>query len=442
MKQKLVLTAEMKDAYNSIKGGNNTIILGVAGSGKSTFIRYLANNGLRIIKLAPTGVSAFNIGGSTAHRFFGFPPRLIETNKVAPVRSWIKLELLQNCDGILIDEVSMVRSDMMDGIDASLRLTMQNDIPFGGIPMIFMGDLGQLSPVVGHSAEKEYFKYNYKSEFFFDSKVFVDADNAGFINSFNFTKVFRQTDPVFIDYLHKIRFGTISVNEIEEINDICYGKPKTDEIVVCSRNADVDRYNSSSMYELDTQEETFTAIVDGDFKVENCNVDRLIVLKVGARVMMMMNNAEQNYYNGSMGTYIGKGVTDVEEKPCLMVKMDKENESDEETIVMVTAHKYANVEQKYNKSTNSIDNDPKGFMIQYPIKLAFAISVHKTQGLSFNKVSIDMGHRGAFVHGQLYVALSRCRSLEGLRLSRRISKSDVIIDHRVKGWLEQNDLVI
>ena len=287
--EKFILTEEMIDAYNSIKSKRNTAILGSAGTGKSSFISYLINNGMKIVKLAPTGVSAFNIGGSTTHKFFGFPPRTIESNKVPEIKDWAKLNILFNADAILIDEISMVRSDMMDGIDSALKKTLKNDLYFGGLTMIFMGDLGQLSPVVSQSAEREYFKYNYKSEFFFDSTVFTQMESDAAVNYFNFTKIFRQTDPVFISYLNKVRFGVITHREIDEINDICFGKPNNKEIVICSRNMDVKIYNDRNMYDLDTPLESFVATITGDFKVEHCNVDEVIELKVGARVMTLIN---------------------------------------------------------------------------------------------------------------------------------------------------------
>lgn len=440
-KEVIVLTDEMKDAYNSVKAGNNVIILGSAGTGKSTFIEYLIKQGIKIIKLAPTGVSAYNIAGTTVHKFCGFPPRLIEADKVPAIRSFDKLDLLYNADAILIDEISMVRADVVDGFDQTLRKTIGRDIPFGGMTVIFMGDLGQLSPVVGAQAEREYFKYNYKSEFFFDSLVFNEMDKEGMFHSFNFTKIFRQTDEVFINYLNKIRFGTITNAEIDEINERCFGKPKTNEIVLCSRNMDVDTYNNHNMSDLDTEDEIFDAVIDGDFKPENCNAERTVRLKVGARIMTLVNRPDLMYYNGTIGTYMGKAEdpTGVE---YLMMKLDKENESDEEIIARVYKHKYVDVDQKYNKDKNEIDNETRGNMEQYPVKLAFAISVHKTQGLTFSKISVDLGRHGAFTHGQLYVALSRCRTLDGLRLSRRITKQDVIIDHRVKKWLETNNLII
>lgn len=439
--EEIILTEEMKDAYNSIKAGNSTTILGCAGTGKSSFIEYLIKKGIRVIKLAPTGVAAYNIAGTTAHRFFGFPPRLIETSKVTPVRSLDKLDMLYNADCILVDEISMVRADMVDGIDMSLRKTFSKDAPFGGIPVIFMGDLGQLSPVVGNQAEREYFKYNYKSEFFFDSLVFNQMDKEGSFNAFNFTRIFRQKDEVFISYLNKIRFGVITNAEIDEINSKCFGKPKTNEIVVCSRNSDVDTYNNHNMSDLDTEEEVFDAEINGDFKPENCNAERTVRLKVGARIMTLVNKPDQNYYNGSMGTYMGKGV-DAAEETYLIMKVDKEDENDTDDIAHVYINEYKAVNQKYNKETNSIDEEASGSMKQYPVKLAFAISVHKTQGLTFSKISVDLGRYGAFTHGQLYVALSRCRTLEGLRLSRRITKQDVIIDPRVKNWLESNNLIV
>jgi ATP-dependent exoDNAse (exonuclease V) alpha subunit len=195
------------------------------------------------------------------------------------------------------------------------------------------------------------------------------------------------------------------------------------------------------MSDLETEDEFFEAKIDGDFKPENCNAERIIKLKVGARIMVLVNKPECGYYNGTMGTYLGKGVDSAGE-PYLLMKLDKENEGDEEVTVQVYRHKYIDVNQKYNRDKNTMDNETRGSMEQFPVKLAFAISVHKTQGLTFSRISVDLGRHGAFTHGQLYVALSRCRTLEGLRLSRKITKQDVIIDHRVKKWLESNNLII
>lgn len=438
--EKIILTQEMKDAYMSIKNGNNTVILGSAGSGKSTFINYLMDSGLKIIKLAPTGVSAYNISGSTCHKFFGLPPRLIEPHKVPPVKHPAKVDMLLNADAVLIDEISMVRTDMIDGINQAMQKTFISSEPFGGMTMIFMGDLGQLSPIIAGEAEKQFFQNNYKSEFFFDSTIFQEMESEGAINYFNFSKIFRQKDQYFIDILNKVRFGTAGAETIDLLNERCFGKPKNDAIVVCSRNSDVATYNTNNMYELETEEETFTAILEGDFKVEHCNADYNLVLKKGCRVMTLINDQFGEYHNGSMGVYDGHK-TD-ENGTFLKILLDPEVKGDEPTAVWVGTYKYVNVEQKYSKKSNTIDEDVKGSMIQFPIKLAFAISIHKTQGLTFDKASIDMGRYGAFTHGQLYVALSRCRTLEGLRFNRRLNISDVIVDDRVKGWLESNSLIL
>lgn len=449
-RDEFILTKEMEDAYSSIKSGNNTVVLGSAGSGKSTFINYLLDNGLKIIKLAPTGVSAFNIGGTTCHRFFGLPPRTIEPSRVPKVSHPVKSDLLFGADAILIDEISMVRSDMIDGIDQSLQKTFISSEPFGGMTMIFMGDLGQLSPIVAGKAETEYFQFNYKSEFFFDSRVFSEMEDNGYVNYVNFSKIFRQNDKTFIDILNSIRYGNVKQETIDFLNQECYGKDKSKAIVVCSRNSDVAIYNENCMYELDSEEDKFTATINGEFKPENCNAEYNLTLKEGCRVMMLRNDPNGDYFNGSMGTYIGCDtgyvISENGEKisdgiTFLKVMLDAEGDAEQREI-RVDKHVYSSVEQTYDKKKNTITDNPKGSMVQFPIKLAFAISIHKTQGLTFDNVSIDMGRNGAFTHGQLYVALSRCRTLEGLRFNRKLSLGDVIVDERVKGWLETNSLIL
>lgn len=449
-KEKFILTKEMEDAYSSIKSGNNTVILGSAGSGKSTFINYLIDNGLKIIKLAPTGVSAFNIGGTTCHRFFGLPPRTIEPARVPKISHPAKSDLVHGADAIFIDEISMVRSDMIDGINQSLQKTFISSEPFGGMTMIFMGDLGQLSPIIAGKAEKEYFQFNYKSEFFFDSLVFTEMESEGYVNYINFTKIFRQKDKNFIDILNTVRYGTTTAETIDLLNEKCYGKPKDNSIVICSRNNDVSIYNENCMYELDTEEETYKAIVNGDFKPETCNAEYILTLKVGCRVMMLKNDPNGQYFNGSMGTYLGSQegtfvneLGDAKGDGIISLRVLLDSQDGEEPVeVLVDKHVYSSIEQTYDKKNNTIKNDPKGSLTQYPVKLAFAISIHKTQGLTFDNVSVDMGRNGAFTHGQLYVALSRCRTLEGLRFNRKLSISDIIVDERIKGWLETNSLIL
>ena len=433
--EKIELTHEMKQAYESVKNGKSTVILGSAGSGKSTFINYLENNGLKILKLAPTGVASANIKGSTIHKFFGFPPRLIELTKVAYL-DYNKTNLVRGVDAILIDEISMVRSDLMDGIDRSLRKSMMVDYPFGGIPLIFMGDLSQLPPIVSKGAERDYFNFNYKSEFFFDSNIFTELEEEGAISFVNFSKIFRQKDEEFIKILNKIRFNTISQAELDELNGKCYLSAKKDNIVLCARNEEVIMINNHNLFDNENPYENYKGIVDGQFNYNNCIADYDLSVKIGCRVMIL-NNGE-GYFNGSLGVYKGLHNVGDNTPPSMMVELD----DSDGTIVYVPRYKYADVKQEYDKKENKITETPTGSMEQFPVKLGYAITVHKSQGLSFDKISIDLGRYGSFSHGQTYVAVSRCRTLEGLRLTKKITKKDIIIDPRVKKWLENYNLVL
>jgi len=428
------LTDDMKSAYESIKSKQHTVILGAAGSGKSTFISYLIDNGLNLIKVAPTGVAAASIRGNTIHRFFGLPPRIIEPSKALKLR-YEKEELVYRADAILIDEISMVRADLMDGISAVLSKTVMNDEPFGGIPIIMMGDLGQLPPIVRSGAESDFFNFNYKSEFFFDSNAFKSVEQDGAVNFINFSKVFRQTDEKFIGILNKIRFGKITNSEIDSLNESCYLNRKENQIILCSRNDQVEMVNNFNLMSNDNELEEYVADITGNFNIKNSIGEYRLKIKVGTKVMILVNGS--GYFNGSLGVYMGMEINQDIGTQRMKIKLD-----DGGTIVLVEKYKFEEVVQEYDRESNKIVEKAVNSMLQYPIKLAYALSIHKSQSLSFDNMSVDVGKYGSFSHGQTYVALSRCRTLEGLNLVRKLKPKDIIFDRRIKEWMNQYNLIL
>jgi ATP-dependent DNA helicase PIF1 len=441
------LTEEMALAIEHISRKRHTLITGSAGSGKSTLISYLEKvKGMNIVKIAPTGVSATNIGGTTMHSFFSMPPRILDANVLRTLSCQKKFMVLRNCDAILIDEISMVRSDALDAIDVMLRKCMGVGLPFGGIQMIFTGDLSQLPPIVTRD-EKPYFTHNYKSEFFFDSKVISEVEQEGSMSYINLTKVFRQKEEEFVKILNKIRYKTITQPELDAFNDMCFGNKQKDAVMLCSRNDEALRVNDYRLYSVEADEEVFNAEISGNFKVQNCQAEEKLILKVGCRVMVLVNSQDGKYTNGSMGEYMGAmtiekndeepfGLPSVYNVLALKVKLDNGVEA------IITQNEYEDVTQKFNKDSNSMESEVLGTMKQFPLKLAYAISIHKSQGLGFDKLSVSLGSLGAFSSGMTYVALSRCRSLKGLHLNTRIQMSDVILDERIIEYLKRNDLYI
>jgi len=427
--EEIILTQEMITAYDAVKSRQHTVIFGAAGTGKTTFIDYLVGSGLKLMKVAPTGIAANAIGGSTLHSAFRLAPRIMQPSDIRPL-DYYGMQLLSNIDAIMIDEVSMVRSDVLDNIDLVLKKSMRNEIPFGGVPIIFMGDMGQLPPVVTNS-ERDYFNFKYKSEFFFDSIAFKQIeDEANFVN---FTEIFRQKDQNFKNILNKIRFGEITQKEIEELNNSTYLSEEKDHVTLCTRNDDVRRVNEFKLEINENVAELYTGEITGDFKEKNCIANVRLVLKEKSRVMILINNGD-NYHNGSLGLYLGME-RDEEGEKVMRVRLDSDNEE-----VLIKRHKFEEVRQSYDRDSDKVKTETKGSMKQYPIALGYAFTSHKSQGMTFDRMSFDIG-RGAFASGQTYVSLSRVRSIEGLRLVTKLKPKDIIFDIRIKTWLKSHNLI-
>lgn len=422
MADKLTITKEFKNAFDAIETTkDNFFITGQAGTGKSTLLQYFIDNTKKnVVVCAPTGVAAINVQGVTIHSFFQFPFGIIEKEDVKKISS--KKTIFEKLEVLVIDEVSMVRADMLDAIDYSLRINTGNiNIPFGGVQIVVFGDLFQLPPVVGQF-ERQYLKDTYGGVYFFYARCYK-------FNPFEkiaLTKIFRQDDEIFIRLLNNIRVKKYPEKTLEFLNRAASRTADIDEpiITLASTNKIVDSINLKSLNTLSTKKQVYKARVDGSFKEKDAPTAGKLVLKRGAQIMMVKNDTQfpRRWVNGSLGTIIDL------DKNQVRIKLDSGTHS----IQRETWEMY---DYEYNLDSGFLEKTVVGSFNQYPIKLAWAVTVHKSQGKTFDKVNIDLGRR-AFAHGQTYVALSRCRSLKGLHLQRAISEKDIIIDPIIKEYHE------
>lgn len=411
------ITSDVEYAFNAMEHtGRHVYITGKAGTGKSTLLQYFKEKSKRkIVVLAPTGVAAINVGGSTIHSFFRFPPRLITRKDVRRVRG--KEKLFAGLDAIVIDEVSMVRADVMDAIDQSLRLNCSRpNEPFGGVQVICIGDLYQLSPIVGADLQG-YLGGIYESPYFFDSRVFKESD----FEMIELGKVFRQKDFGFINLLNKIRNNDLDESDFRELNQRCNLSLEFEKgelaITLTSTNRGAATINLKHLEALESKDYTYDAIVTGNYDGQSYPTDERLKLKPGAQVMMVRNDPGKRWVNGSLG------VVQKLSRNSITVLIN-------DSCCTVEPVEWEKVEYEYNEADRGIEPKVTGSFTQYPIRLAWAITIHKSQGKTFDHVIIDLG-RGAFAHGQTYVALSRCRSFEGIRLKTPIRPSDIILDGAV-----------
>jgi nucleoside-triphosphatase THEP1 len=423
----------------------HVFLTGKAGTGKTTFLRYIIDHThKKAVVVAPTGIAAINAGGVTIHSLFQLPfgtflPQNIYLNeslmesRINTPESFIKnlkmqdrkRRLLREIELLIIDEVSMLRADLLDALDTVLQHIRRKRIPFGGVQILFIGDMLQLSPVVKDN-EWDLLKSYYDSIYFFDAlalkgnpPVYLELD-----------KIYRQSDQEFINILNNLRNNTVTKEDIEVLNT--YYDPdfqpisNQNIITLTTHNNRADTINLQSLEELKGKVYQYEAVIEGEFPAYNYPVENCISLKKNAQIMFIKNDTaeEKRFFNGKLATIINLSEDEIE----------AEFEGGKETI-KIEKHKWENIRYVLNDVTNEIEEEILGSYTQYPIKLAWAITIHKSQGLTFEKAVIDIGR--AFAPGQVYVALSRLKSLKGLVLMSAIQESAITIDEKITAFGEQ-----
>lgn len=407
-------------------------LTGKAGTGKTTFLRHLVETtSKRCVVLAPTGVAAINAGGSTLHSFFQLPPSLFIPEEPELMRAFQaeglfrpmrkeKLKLIKTLDLVIIDEISMVRADLMDAVDDKLRTLRHSDKPFGGVQLLMIGDVHQLPPVVT-AQEEPYMARAYPSPFFFHSRALRKVDYV----TIQLTQVYRQQDPAFVSMLNDVRDGRFSDSTMRALNGRLFPKfhpPEGEDYIrLTTHNRQADSFNERQLAALRGAAYTFNATVEGNFPASSMPTNQSLVLKVGTQVMFVKNDTSgaHRYYNGKICVVVG-----FDEEGIVVRDMEGEN-------ITVKTERWESLTYSMGEDGH-IRQTVDGSFTQYPLRLAWAITIHKAQGLTFDHVIIDAA--AAFAFGQVYVALSRCRTLDGLVLATPITPNAAFGDQNVTAF--------
>lgn len=429
----IVLGFEQEHVYNLMNETHeNLFITGKAGTGKSVLLQYFIKHTLKqVAVVAPTGVAALNIGGQTIHSFFGMGLEVQNPDNFSQVSDmgYKKREILNGLQVLVIDEISMVSADIMDMIDAKLKYARNNQEPFGGCQIIVFGDLYQLPPVVPNGQIIRYMEDRYTTTYFFGAD---EIRNHPF-KIIELQHVFRQKDPVFIDILNQIRLGKTSKAVLEDINSCCVLPPEDEKyITLTSNNATADSINREKLNALPAKEFIYTGKITGDIKQASMPTDLNLHLKVGAHVMMIKNDHTENssndkrkkarWVNGTLGV--------ISQLTDNGIKVEINGVSH-----WIDKEVWEKYQYSYDTSTKSLKKDVVATFSQYPIKLAYAITIHKSQGQTYDAVKVDLT-KGAFAAGQTYVALSRCRSMSSLYLVSALKQEDIKVSQEVVNYMK------
>ena len=406
------LEDEFKNIFNKMEYSNqNIFITGKAGTGKTTLLEYFRINSKKnFVILASTGISAIKAKGKTIHSFFLFPPRILINEKIKRLRS----NIIKNVDTILIDECSMIRCDLLDAIDQSLRLNRNSDESFGGVQIILLGDIHQLPPVIRENERDIFDSFYPNGHYFFHANCYQNSN----ISTYELTKIYRQKDAEFIYILNKIRSGNVTEADLLPLNDKVVNQDSNvlyETIILSPTNRKVDTINSVNLQNINSETFSYQSSETGEFREKPA--DEILELKVGAQVMLIKNDIKspKRWVNGSIGI-----VTDLTANSIHLKIKNKVHK-----ITQDTWEKF-----DYLIKDGEVLHEVVATFTQYPIKLAWAVTIHKSQGQTFEKVIIDLD-RGSFAPGQTYVALSRVTSLEGLFLTRPINISDILFNNKL-----------
>jgi ATP-dependent DNA helicase PIF1 len=417
----LTATAEFERAVDYLaRGDGHLFVTGRAGTGKSTLLRALSGRITEeMVVLAPTGLAAITAGGQTIHSFFGFPPRLIQPSDIRRSRNG---RVMRKLDLLVIDEISMVRSDVMWAIDHALRINRGRPRdPFGGVRLAMFGDLHQLPPVVQEQEVASYLDETHGGPFFFSVSALREGAGTSYLE---LSEVFRQTDKDLVEILNRIRDGNVMEENLAQLNERVRPIKSLREgeafVILTPTNAAADRINAAYLDALPDPLHRYEAGVSGEFTANAQPAATTLGLKTGAKVMLLRNDADRRWVNGSIAR--------VSRLTAKQVWIELDGREHEVEPAAWEHRRYA-----YDQSAEKIVETVAGTFKQFPLKLAWALTIHKAQGLTLDQVYIDLG-RGTFAHGQAYVALSRCRSLEGLTLARNLTPTDILFDPAVVGY--------
>ena len=423
----LELTEEFEYALDRFEAGEHLFITGRAGTGKSTLLQLIRRTTRRkLAVVAPTGVAALNVRGQTMHSFFGWPGKLLSQSDIKRSK---KRGLFERLDTLIIDEVSMVRADLLDRVDEFLRLNRDRvDEPFGGVQMVLFGDLFQLPPVVASGGERSLFEGEhavYPSPHFFDAAVW--GSSAAELELLELNRVFRQKARLFVRLLDAVREGHFDEDDLIDLNtrhvdETSYGTAPA--ITLTSTNRLADAINQRALTGITGLQQRYVGTLEGNFDARNLPTEMMLSLKPGAQVMFVRNDAEKRYVNGTIGVVVAA------EPERVIVHVEEDGRAEDVTVTQET---WEHIRYAVDEYSGQITEQVTGSFQQYPLKLAWAITIHKSQGKTFERMQLDLGH-GAFESGQTYVALSRCRTLDGIRLVKPLRPRDILVDERVGEW--------